>query len=70
MPRRSLAQNRELLMARHFSSARGSGQSILENGKNMTAEEAQRLNQIQAAFVSDEMNARKAYEYLHELNKH
>lgn len=69
-PRRSLVQHRELAMTRQFSSSGSSGQSLFENGKNMTAEEAQRLNQIQASFVSDDMNARKAYEYLHELNRH
>ena len=36
----------------------------------MTANEAQRLNQIQSAYTSDNMNARKAYEYFHELNKY
>lgn len=57
-------------MIRNFSSTRSSGQTIFENGKNMTADEAQRLNQIQAAFNVDDMNARKAYEWFHELNKH
>ena len=69
MPRRTLVQHRELALVRHFSSA-NSGHTLFENGKHMTADEAQRLNQIQASFENDDMNARKAYEYLHELNRH
>ena len=55
--------------SRHFSSGT-SGHNLFENGKNMTADEAQRLNQMQASFMNDDMNARKAYEYFHELNRH
>ena len=70
MSSRLVLQQNQMIMARQFSSARAGGQAIFENGKNMTAEDAQRLNYIQSAYINDNMNARKAYEYFHELNKH
>ena len=49
---------------------RSAGPVNSEFGLKLTADEAHRLSQFQRSYTSDNTNARRAYEYFHELNKY